>query len=63
MGDINLHHPLWNLENDKAQDSGADTLIDTVSQARLKLMLLAGSIISPRAKTAIDLAQEINYVE
>ena len=54
-GDFNLHHPLWNPPNYQNQDSEADTLIDIISQTRLKPMLPAGTITFPRAKTAIDL--------
>ena len=54
-GDFNLHHPLWNPPKYPTQDSEVDTLIDIISQTRLKPMLPAGTIIFSRAKTAIDL--------
>ena len=54
-GDFNLHHPLWNPPNYPIQVSEANTLIDIISQTRLKPMLPAGTITFPRAKTAIDL--------
>ena len=62
-GDFNLHHPLWNPSNYRKQDPEADTLIDIISQTRLKLMLPAGTITFPRAKTAIDLVWGNNYIE
>ena len=62
-GDFNLHHPLWNSTNDQTQNPEADTLIDIMSQARLKPMLPAGTITFPRAKTAIDLVWGNNFVE
>ncbi len=59
-GDFNLHHPLWNPPNYQNQDSEADTLIDIISQTRLKSMLPADIITFPRAKTAIDLVWGYN---
>jgi len=62
-GDFNLHHPLWNPSNYHSHDPEADTLIDIMSQIRLKPMLPAGTITFPRVKTAIDLVWGNDYVE
>ena len=62
-GDFNLHHPLWNPSNYRKQDPEADTLIDIISQTRLKLMLPTGTITFPKAKTAIDLVWGNDYIE
>ena len=54
-GDFNLHHPLWNPSDRHDYDAEADTLINTMSQLRLKPILPAGTVTFIRAKTAIDL--------
>jgi ribonuclease HI len=62
-GDFNLHHPLWNPPNRHDRDSGAEVLIDVMTQLQLKPMLPKGTITFPRAKTAIDLVWGNKYVE
>ena len=54
-GDFNLHHPLWNPPDRHDHDTEAETLIDTMSQLRLKPILPADTVTFIRAKTAIDL--------
>ena len=62
-GDFNLHHSLWNSSNYHSHDSEADTLIDIMTQLKLKLMLSAGIITFSRAKTIINLIWGNTYVE
>ena len=54
-GDFNLHHPLWNSIGYHQHDPAADTLIEEMSELRLKPILPAGTVTFPRGKTAIDL--------
>jgi hypothetical protein len=55
VGDFNLHHPLWNRSDYDVHNHQAEDLIDLMTTNGLNLVLLAGTIMYPRARTTIDL--------
>ena len=58
-GDFNLHHPLWNPVGYINQEPQAETLVEIMMEANLRLLLPPGTVTFPTANesggTAIDL--------
>ena len=54
-GDFNVHHSLWNPSSHHTHDKETDTLIETVTQLDLNLLLPTGTITYPKAHITIDL--------
>src|SRR5271169_993367 len=62
-GDFNLHHPLWNPEGYRKQDTKAEELIAFMANHGMKLISPPGTITFPRTGTAIDLVWGNNQTE